>query len=152
MKHDDPIALIEDDPNDAFFVRRALQRARIMNQLQVFETASAARQQFTALPFAWQTPVLFIVDLHLPGGETGLEFLAWLRQQPKPLGATGALVLTGSRSELDREKSRQLGTMAYLEKPITDVVLTSAVLALGFEIVPGTEGESYLRLVSRRER
>src|SRR5215217_5373296 len=77
----EPIVLVEDDPNDVFFVRRALQNAHITNPLMVFETVEQARQGVGGFQMHVHNPVLLILDLYLPGGESGLDFLRWLRKQ-----------------------------------------------------------------------
>jgi CheY-like chemotaxis protein len=96
-------------------------------------------------------PVLMIVDMHLGGAETGLDFLGWLRRQPPPLGSTPALMLSGSAREQDRADSGRHGAMAFLHKPVTEGILISAVQALGFVIVTSlTAGQMAIRTIERR--
>src|SRR5690349_17453827 len=75
-----PIVLVEDDTNDVYFVRYAFEHAHIVNPLLRFATAREARVYFTDATIG-ATPTLFVIDVHLAGGETGLDFLRWLRQQ-----------------------------------------------------------------------
>ena len=148
--HIAPIILVEDDANDAFFVRHVLETARIQNALKVFASADDARTHLRAQP-AMLAPVLVILDLDLAGGETGLDVLSWIRQQAEPLGSTPALVLTGSDRQQDRDESNRLGAMIFLQKPVTEESLTRAVQSLGFVIVSNlTSGQLGLRIIERR--
>ena len=143
------IALLEDDPRDAFFVALALETAYIRNPLHVFESVATIRA-FLAQLCPEELPTLFVVDLHLRGAENGINFLRWLRQQGGPLGMTPAMVLTGSLELKDREASRALGCRVFLQKPVSERTLTNAVLALGFRVVTSlTSGEMGLRTVER---
>ena len=144
-----PIILLEDDPNDAFFVRHALETARIHNPLSVFASANQAREHFLSQPEGF-SPVLIILDLNLSGPETGLELLRWIREQREPLGSTSALILTVSDSQRDREESNRLGAMIYLQKPVTEEHLSRAVQALGFVVVNNiTSGHLGIRTIER---
>jgi CheY-like chemotaxis protein len=145
-----PIALLEDAPADAYFVELALKTARIRNPLQIFDSVASVRTSLEGT-FADERPVLFIVDLHLSGPENGLDFLRWLRQQKSPLRSTPAMILSGSDRSEDRDESLSLGSMTFLQKPVTETTLTDAVQALGFVIVTSlTPGEVGFRVIERR--
>ena len=80
------VVLLEDEPDDALFVRRALAKARIINPIIAFANAEQARRYFDEsrrVPL----PALFILDVKLGGSETGVAFLRWLR------GPSGQAVL-----------------------------------------------------------
>lgn len=126
--------LVEDDPNDAAFVRQALEAAQIANPLVEFRSAEEARRGVTT-PHTAGAPVLFILDVHLSGNESGIDLLRWLRQQDPPLGSTPALMLTGSDRPEHAAESSQLGAIHFLQKPVTAGTLTDAVQSLGFSIV-----------------
>ena len=148
--HIEPIILVEDDVNDVFFVRHALETARIQNPLSVFASAEQARE-YLRLQRSMLGPVLVILDLDLAGAETGLDVLQWIRDQPEPLGSTPALILSGSDRQQDRDDSHRLGAMTYLQKPVTEESLTRAVQALGFVIVTNlTSGQLAVRIIERR--
>lgn len=144
-----PIILVEDDPNDAFFVGHALELALIQNPLTVFASAAQVREQ---LPYVETLrPVLVILDLNLGGAETGLDVLGWIRERPEPFGSTPALILTGSDRQSDRDESNRLGAMIYLQKPVMEENLTRAAQALGFVIVTNvTSGDLAVRIIQRR--
>ena len=94
-------------------------------------------------------PALFVMDVHLAAGETGIEFLRWLRQQPPPLGPTPVMMLSGSDSPGDRDEALSLGSIYFLQKPVTPATLTAAVQSLGFVIVSLT-GATTQRTIQRR--
>ena len=143
-----PIVLLEDDPNDVYFVRRAFEKAHIANPLIRFATAAEARRHF-AEPATVAMPALFVIDVSLPGGETGLDLLRWLRQQSAPLGSTPAMVLTVSHSAADRDEAERLGSMLFLHKPVTEEALTTAVQSLGF-VISSLKGSAIQRTIARR--
>lgn len=93
------ILLIENDDNDVFFFRRALSRCNFPGNVRVVQTAWQARNYLEARgEFKDQEyfciPDLIVSDLHLPGA-TGMEFVQWLREEPK-LQHIPLIVWTGS--------------------------------------------------------
>src|ERR1044072_1235298 len=79
------ILLLENDESDAFFFRRALAALGFAGQLHVVQSALAARDYLedpgqcrdrTAFP----PPSLIVSDVKMPG-ESGLEFLEWIKTQ-----------------------------------------------------------------------
>jgi CheY-like chemotaxis protein len=141
-----PIVLVEDDSTDAYFVRYALDAAHIVNPLVRFESARQARDYFAT---AFSLPLLFVMDVHLAGDETGLDLLRWLRQQPPPLGSTPVMMLTGSDRPDDREAAEQLGAIHFLRKPVVEATLSTAVQSLGF-VITSMAGFSTQRTIERR--
>ena len=142
-----PIVLVENDPNDVFFVRHALETARISNPLTVCTNAEQVRRELAESDTA---PALFILDIGLDGAESGLDFFHWLRNQPAPLGLTPTMMLTGSASPEDRPMAQQLGAVTFLEKPASAARLTEAVRALGLAVVTSAiSGEMGFRLIGR---
>jgi DNA-binding response OmpR family regulator len=127
------VVLLEDDPADAFFVRRAFEKAHIINPIIVFATAEQARGYFDESRRV-ALPAVFILDVKLADGETGIAFLRWLRQQRGPLGSTPAMMFTGSESLDDRDETEMLGSIYFLHKPVTEEALTAAVQSLGLVV------------------
>ena len=144
----DPIILLEDDPDDVFFVERALREAKIANPLVLFDSAAQARELLSSNLV--DRPVLALVDMRLRDGETGVEFLRWLREQHGPLGSTPAMMLTGIICAQHHHMSRTLGSLCYLRKPITDTVFKVAIQGLGFESVPATDDDGTGMRIIRR--
>jgi CheY-like chemotaxis protein len=143
-----PLVLLEDDPDDAYFVRRALAKAHIVNALLRFETAEQARRHFAGLAGS-PLPALFIMDVNLAGGETGLDFLRWLRRQHAPLRSTPVMMVTGSDQPADREEAHSLGAVYFLHKPVTEDAFTTAVQSLGF-VISSLTGLTTQRIIERR--
>jgi CheY-like chemotaxis protein len=128
-----PILLIEDEADDVSFVRRALEKASITNPLIICNKAAAAREQLTNMT-PHDHPALVIVDIFLPGSETGVEFLTWLRAQPPPLGQIAAMIYSVSRQAKHAAAAKELGSVVFLRKPVTEDALANAAQALGFVI------------------
>jgi DNA-binding response OmpR family regulator len=144
-----PIILIEDSRDDAFFVRDAIAQAHIANPIIVLQTASQARQHFEAA-HGVDLPALFVVDVNLIGGETGFDFLRWLRLQQAPLGSTPTMMLTGSTRREDREEAELLGSVYFLLKPVSADTVTSAVQSLGFVVSNLTSDFTMQRTIERK--
>ncbi len=118
--HHLPILLVEDEPNDVFFLQHAFEEAGIQNPLQVVEDGQKAidylagnnkyadRAQF---PF----PALVLLDLKLPI-RMGLDVLRWIQTQPL-LAALIVVVLSSANNPRDVEAAYQLGARSYLVKP-----------------------------------
>lgn len=118
--HRVPILLVEDDPNDVLFFKRALEKADIFNPLHVAQGGQDAIDYLAgAGEFADRTkfppPGLVILDLNLPQ-RTGFDVLHWIRYHPE-LTKTLVAVLTSSNQHADRQEAYRLGAGSYLVKP-----------------------------------
>ena len=143
------ILLIEDEADDASFVRRALEKASIKNPLIVCNKAAAARTELGKLRPS-DYPALVIVDIYLTGKETGLDFLTWLRAQPSPLGDTAAMIYSVSRDSKHTAAAKALRSVVYLRKPVTEEALANAAQALGFVIMSTQAGGTTARVIAPR--
>jgi CheY-like chemotaxis protein len=119
--------LVEDNEDDAFFMRRAFQDAGLRNPLHIVTNGEQAIDYLAgAPPFADREkhplPDMIFLDLKMPGRD-GFDVLAWLRQEKKFEGPVA--VLTSSPEEIDRTRARQLGADCYLLKPPTTAMLVS---------------------------
>jgi CheY-like chemotaxis protein len=115
----DTILLVEDDENDAFFLKRAIRKAGIQHQVQVAQDGQAAIDYLEGKGKFGQRndyplPALILLDLKLPL-VMGLEVLRWIRQT-SGLGAI-VIVLSSSAEQTDVEAAYRLGANAYLVKP-----------------------------------
>jgi len=147
--HRSPVVLVEDDANDAVFVQHALADAKIGNPLVVCRTADEARR-YVGTAQRERTPALFILDLFLESGETGLDFLGWLRGQTSPIGSTPVIMLTGSDEPKHRKESLDLGALFFLQKPITPDRLVQAVQTLGLAVMTSmVTGDVGFRIIQR---
>ena len=122
-----PILLVEDEPDDVRFVKRALQRAELVNPLLIASTTEEAERACTSDG----DPVLVLLDVYLHGEDTGLDFLAWLRAQPKPLGDTPVVIFSVSMDQTHRVRAEALRSALFLGKPATEEVLSDAITAFG---------------------
>jgi CheY-like chemotaxis protein len=144
-----PILLVEDEADDVAFVTRALDKTGIANPLIVATTASDARAALERMSPA-DYPSMAVVDIHLPGQESGLEFLAWLRQAPGELSSIPALVYSVSDRPEHQAHARVLGAMVFMRKPVTEQALSQAVQALGFVITTTVDGGRVRRVIEPR--
>ena len=146
--HRAPIVLVEDEPHDVLFTRHALAAAKIGNPLMVFRGAEEARHYLATSKSAG--PAVFILDFHLDGPETGLDFLGWLRCQPSPLGSTPPIMLTASDDPSHHRESLNLGAIVFLQKPVMSDRLVEAVQTLGFVVMTSmVTGEMGFRIIQR---
>src|SRR5947208_3542820 len=113
------ILQVEDDPNDVYFFRHAMNRLNIANPIHVVTDGREAvdylkgtgkfgdREQFPM-------PDLVLLDLKLPH-LMGLDVLRWIRKEAR-LDIV-VLLLTASAEEVDIAAAYHLGANAFLVKP-----------------------------------
>lgn len=114
------ILLAEDDDNDVFFMRRALQKAQVEFPLQVVTNGQQALDYLSgegkfADRHTYPLPSLILLDLKMPFLD-GFEVLTWIGQQSS-LKKTPVAVLTSSAEDRDRRRATELGAKAYFVKP-----------------------------------
>ena len=118
--------MVEDEEGDVFFMRQALQKASVLNPLQVVSDGQAAIDYFKGTgKFSnreeFPLPCLVLLDLKLPR-VMGLNVLKWIREQP---GLSMIVVIfTSSREEVDIVTAYRLGANGYLVKPHDVSLLT----------------------------
>jgi len=115
---DQPILLVEDQPNDAFFFRHAMEKEGLANPLRVAGDGQEAIDYLQGKgKFAnreeFPLPGLVVLDLKLPR-VMGLDVLKWIRQQPEP--GPVVVVLSSSDEKNDISSAYDLGANAYLVK------------------------------------
>ncbi len=128
------LLLVEDDANDVMLFRRAKDKSNLANPLQVVEDGEAAVAYLSgqgqyADRNRYPLPALMLLDLKLPR-KSGLEVLAWLREQPGLLRLP-VVVLTSSKESVDVGQAYDLGANSYLVKPVAFDKLLEMVTALG---------------------
>jgi CheY-like chemotaxis protein len=115
------ILLVEDNPTDVLLIRRALDKAKLANPLQIVSDGDAAVQylsgdgRFTDRR-VHPLPVLVLLDLKLPR-RSGIEVLQWLRTQER-LRRIPVVVLTSSQQDRDVNAAYDSGANSYLVKPV----------------------------------
>jgi CheY-like chemotaxis protein len=124
------ILLVEDSEDDVFLMERALQKANLLNPLQVATDGQQAldylegKGKFTDR-LRHPIPALIFLDLKLPYVH-GFEVLAWIRRHAT-LKELPVVILTSSPEERDRKKAEELGVSGYLVKPPTREMILEAV-------------------------
>jgi DNA-binding response OmpR family regulator len=130
-----PILLVEDDPNDVLLVRDTLEQVNLINDIDVATTVDAARTYVQR-----KMPALIISDIHLPG-ESGLDFLHWLRGQPAPLGNVPVIMMSVSTDEVHHMRASALRALIFMTKPIKQEVLLDQLRGLGLLVTHIPQGE-----------
>lgn len=128
-----PIALIEDNEDDIFFMQRALKEAGIGNPVILLRNGRNALDYLEgAGPYADRIlhplPFLVLLDLKLPI-VSGFEVLKSVRSH-SVLGALVVIVLTTSGEYRDVRAAYLAGANAYLVKPPGSVRLLDQMKAL----------------------
>ena len=107
------IFYVEDNADDVMLMTLAMKKAGVDAKLEVAadgDKAIAALQNDGGTP-----PNCVLLDLKLPT-ITGLELLAWIRQQPA-LKRMPVIMLTSSLLPKDINQAYDLGANSYLIKP-----------------------------------
>ncbi|HEY9739201.1 MAG TPA: response regulator [Coleofasciculaceae cyanobacterium] len=127
------ILLVEDSPNDVELILAALAENCLANEVVV------VRDGEEALDYLYRrgvfrlrmegNPVVVLLDLKLPKVD-GLEVLAQVKSDPEMRGLP-VVVLTSSREEQDIVNSYNLGTNAYVVKPVDFHEFVDAIKELG---------------------
>lgn len=115
------ILLVEDDPDDVFFLTEALRKAGVRQAVRVVRDGREAIDYLGgAGPYGDRArhplPCLVLLDIKLPR-ESGLGVLRWLRgcQEHKDLPV---VMLTSSDLPDDRAEASRHGIEAYRVKPL----------------------------------
>jgi CheY-like chemotaxis protein len=113
------ILQVEDDPNDVFFLLKAMKKAGVTSPIQVAQDGQQAIDYLQgAGKFAdrekFPLPCLVLLDLKLPY-VMGLDVLKWIRQES---GLQLVVVLlTASSDDADIATAYRLGANGFLVKP-----------------------------------
>ena len=115
------VLLVEDNATDVLLIRRAFDKARLGNPLQVLGDGDAAVEYLSgSAPYAdreqFPLPILILLDLKLPR-RSGFEVLEWLRGQAS-LRRIPVVMLTSSEQPRDVNSAYDSGVNSYLVKPV----------------------------------
>ena len=130
----DKILLVEDNRDDVLLTRRALEKAKIANQVDVANNGIEALEYLKGEgKFSDRDtkdlPVVILLDLKMPR-MGGLEFLKTIRNSDE-FKLLPAVVLTSSKEEEDIIESYNLGANSYIQKPVDFDQFVKAVQTLG---------------------
>ena len=135
------ILVADDDADDRFLVKDALQESRLANDLHFVEDGEELldylhRRGKYASPGTSPRPGLILLDLNMPRKD-GREALREIKADPE-LRRIPVVVLTTSSAEADVYASYDLGANSLIVKPVTFNSLVDIMKALSrywFEIV-----------------
>ena len=114
------ILQVEDDENDVFLLERAFAHAGITNPVHVAMDGQQAIDYLAAAQGFGDVqnhplPCLVLLDLKLPK-ISGLEVLAWIRQQPA-LKKLVVVLFSSSLAPAEVELAYELGANSFVQKP-----------------------------------
>jgi len=120
---------VEDNPDDVMLMNLAFNRAGISARLHVVSDGDEAITTLERSTLNGGPPVCVLLDVKLPS-VSGLEVLAWIREQPR-LRLLPVILLTSSSQTADINRAYDLGANSFLVKPpdldsLTQLVKTVA--------------------------
>ncbi|TXT40190.1 MAG: hypothetical protein FD135_1501 [Comamonadaceae bacterium] len=139
------ILLAEDNPQDAELVMEALTDHKLANRVTVVKDGVEAMEYLRCQgKYATRkpgNPAVAVLDIKMPRMD-GIEVLRAIRSDPA-LKLVPVVMLTSSREEQDLIRSYELGSNAYVVKPVRFADFIAAVKQLGIfwamlnELPPG---------------
>jgi CheY-like chemotaxis protein len=127
------ILLVEDNPQDAELILRALKKQNLEGQVQVARDGAEALEMLFAVDqdgeVLLQGLKVILLDLKLPK-VSGLEVLEKIKTEARTKSIP-VVVLTSSPEESDIKESYQLGANSYVVKPVEFDNFTEAMALLG---------------------
>lgn len=113
------ILMVEDDPNDVFFMQLALRRDQRPIHVKTVSNGDEAMDHLRRQEKRSALPDLVLLDLGLPG-KNGWEVLAEIKKDPV-LGRIPVIVVSGSNNIKDVLHAREMESNFYLVKPMNPV-------------------------------
>src|SRR5476651_1446857 len=106
------LIVVEDNPDDIFFISRAVKETGLDCRLEVMEDGRQAIESLQGMlpegvPLFPQGEMLMLLDLKLPR-LSGLEVLEWVKGHPQ-LSVLPVIVLSSSTEPVDIERAYRLG-------------------------------------------
>ena len=134
LVREEVILLVEDNPDDEFMTRRALEQNNLYNDLVVVRDGEQALDYlFGAGSYEGRDttvmPQVILLDLGLPKVD-GLEVLKRIRSDERTRRLP-VVVLTSSGEEQDRVESYVRGANSFVRKPVDFAEFAGAVQSLG---------------------
>lgn len=125
------ILMAEDDVGDQVLVKRAFQKARVINRLLIVNDGEELMQyirregRFTGA----RRPDLILLDLNMPKKD-GREAMKEIKDD-SDLRTIPVIVLTSSAADEDIVRSYNLGANSYIQKPVTFEKMVEVIETLG---------------------
>lgn len=118
---ENPILLVENNPDDILLVTRAFQRAGVTRPIQTVTSGLDAIAYFKGEPpfverERFPLPALVLLDIKMPLMD-GFEVLRWIRRDEK-FSDLCVVMLTSSDLIRDANQAYQLGANSFLVKPL----------------------------------
>jgi CheY-like chemotaxis protein len=127
------ILLVDDSPRDTELALAALEEHHLANEVVALgDGAEALDYLYRRGAYAGRStsqPAVILLDLKMPRVD-GLEVLRTIKNDPA-LKKIPVVVMTSSREESDQIRSYQLGTNAYVVKPLKFQEFVDAVMRVG---------------------
>lgn len=127
------ILLVEDSRDDIELIIESLSSYNLTNRIDVVRDGAEALDYLQCRgryqDRAPGLPAFILLDLKLPK-VSGLEVLEQVRADPR-LRSVPVVVLTSSREEPDLKRAYELGTNAYVVKPVRFEDFAEAVKEIG---------------------
>ena len=114
------LLLVEDSPLQQRSLQAILERRRY--RVETVGSVAAARAAMTQNEYE-----LFVIDLVLADGESGLSLIRQLRRRPEDFVLNPIIVLTGFHDTARKNELYRLGVNDYVVKPPHDVELLARV-------------------------
>ena len=108
-----PLLLVEDNPDDAMILKRALAQLGLGEKMLHTPSAELALIHLRSTPK--EKPALILLDLNM-AGMSGIEFLQTIKNDPA-LATIPVVVLTTSDDQRDVRQSFDLHAAGYIVKP-----------------------------------
>lgn len=114
------LLVVDDNPDDAHFTKLALERVGVITPVQWVSDCEQALGYLSGIgefadPESHPLPVLMLLDLKMSRA-SGLELLAWLREQPV-LKRLPVIVIASSSEPAEVNRAYELGCNSYLVRP-----------------------------------
>ncbi len=142
MTHSNAILLVDDNEDDVFLMKHALNGAGVTNPVFVVETGQRSIDYLSGADrfrdrSQFPMPGVVFLDLKLPL-MSGHEVLAWIRGQ-RQLESLVVVVLTSSNEPSDVRRSYSLGANSYLVKPLSARQLIDLAKAFNWSWIERSE-------------
>ncbi len=118
-----PVLVVDDNPDDRFFTRRALLAARMENPLVELDNGEAAIAYLKTL--CGPVPCVAFIDINMPM-VGGFDVLAYAKNEGS-LRDMKTFILSGSDDPHDYRRAVELGADSYLLKSVNSEAISQAL-------------------------